>query len=923
MSTDPARWQRLQALFAEALALPAAEREGFVQRAAGDDTQLAIELRRLLAQDAAADADHSVHQAIARAAQQALAGERSGVLGRRFGAWRVVAHIADGGMGAVYRVERADGQYEQPAALKLLNPALISPQAAERLAQERQILARLAHPHIARLLDGGRGDDGAPWLVMEYVDGQPIDRWCHGQGLDTAARLRLFVQVCGAVDHAHRHFVVHRDLKPSNILVDTEGRPRLLDFGIARLLEPGDEAAAGLTRSGERVLTPSHASPEQVSGGAITTASDVYALGVLLYEVLTGQLPHEASSGNPAELARAIVERDPPRPSRAVTGSGDASTGGRRLAALQARGERLTPERLARELAGDLDNIVLMALRKEPARRYASAAELADDIERHLQHRPVRARPDTAGYRLRKLWQRHPVAVPATALALMLAAGGAGLFTWRLAEERDRALAAEAQAQAAAAFSAGVLARTAAQDSGEREVPVLTLLERAAERSGSELAGDPRVGAQVDLALGRALTSWGAYEQALRVLQRAHERSRSLGEPGLRAQAEALDAQSVALHDLGRLEPALALTREAAALWQRIGTPAERAESTLNIAMGLNSLRRRDEAEPVFREAIAQLRAAHGADHASTAFAINNLAWGLHARGRLQEAAPLYEEALAMQRRLGLNFADQGQTLNNLAGLYHDTGDIDRAEVLWREVKDGYEALFGPDGHPAVLRAYSMAAMVPLIRGAHEEALALTARAAEGNVRTLGERHRWTATTVHSHGFALLGAGRVPEAVVQLERAARLKREVLPPNHADHVPTLLALGRAALAQGRLPAAERHLREAWRIVDGLPGAGRLRVDTMALVLGEVLARQGRPAEARAEAARAARLAAERFAAGDWRRLAVEARVALPPFEPQPAPEVRASAEATLEQLRQRLGSAAPLVRELEQALAAIR
>jgi serine/threonine protein kinase len=381
-----------------------------VAEATADDPALGAELRRLLTQDAAAaTGDAAVRDAIGRAAARLVSERQDRRLGERLGPWRIVAHLADGGMGAVYRGVRDDGRYVQQVAVKLLNPAFASADAKARLETERRILARLEHPAIARLLDGGSTDDGVPYLVMEFVDGEPIDTWCDQQGLDTAARLRLFVQVCRAVDHAHRNLVVHRDLKPSNILVDTEGRPRLLDFGIAKLVD----GAPGVTRTGEVVLTPSHASPEQITGGTVTTATDVYALGVLLYDLLTGRLPYGGAGTPAAALAREIVETEPPRPSAAVTDGGSS----RRLAAARARGERLTPQRLAQELSGDLDNIVLMALRKEPDRRYPTAADLADDIERSLADLPVRARRDTLGYRATKFLRRHPVAVPVSALA--------------------------------------------------------------------------------------------------------------------------------------------------------------------------------------------------------------------------------------------------------------------------------------------------------------------------------------------------------------------------------------------------------------------------------------------------------------------------------------------------------------------------
>jgi eukaryotic-like serine/threonine-protein kinase len=677
---EASRWKRLQMLFEQALSRPPEAREAFVQEACAADSELAKELRALLASDSAPD---SVPGALARAASRVLHADSRGLVGQRLGAWRIESHLADGGMGAVYLAARADGQYEQPAALKLLNPGLISPAAQERMAQERQILARLTHPHIARLLDGGRTPEGLPYLVMEYVDGVPIDAWCHERGLDTAARLRLFVKVCAAVDHAHRNFIVHRDLKPSNILVDGDGVPKLLDFGIAKLLE--SHAEADLTRSGERLLTPSHASPEQITGGAISTATDVYALGVLLYDLLTGKRPHEATSGGAVALARAILDTEPTRPSDAVASTG---TSRRRLRQLRERGEQLTPERLARELKGDLDNIVLMALRKEPERRYASAQALADDIERHLSNRPVRARPDTLAYRSGKFWRRHPVAVPASALALLLALAGSAAFAWRLSDERDRALAAEAQAtqaadraRQAAEFTASILENTGANRGAAREVSVQDLLATASRRVRDELKDAPPVATGMRTALGRALHSWGSYDEALKELQPALAEARSRGAAGVRDEAEILSLLGTVTHDLGELETSLDWTRQAEARWQAVGTPAEKASALSDLAMALNGLRRRSEAEPVFRAALAQMRLAHPGDHEDTAWLLNNLGWCLHAMGRLDEAGPIYEEALTMQRRMGSALVDISQTLSNVAGLAYDRGEWGGAGV--------------------------------------------------------------------------------------------------------------------------------------------------------------------------------------------------------------------------------------------------
>jgi len=356
-------------------------------------------LQRLLAADAAAELDDPLARLLGRGAASL-----AGALPRRIGPWRVTGELGSGGMGTVLLAERTEGGFEQRVAIKLLGSHLAGAEAVRRFERERRILASLDHPHIARLLDGGQTEGGVPYLVMEYIDGVAIDRHCSERGLGLRERLGLFLDVCAAVQFAHQHLVVHRDLKPANILVDGNGSVKLLDFGIARLTDEADAPTLN-------AFTPEFASPEQVSGAPITTASDIYSLGVLLYRMLSGRSPYQADKAQLAELVREIVTTPPLRPSQSLT-SRAAVSGAGDLPALDLR-------RLRRELRGDLDNIVLMALRKEPARRYASAAQLADDIRRYLDDRPVHARVPSVGYRLRKFVARNRLGVALGSLALL------------------------------------------------------------------------------------------------------------------------------------------------------------------------------------------------------------------------------------------------------------------------------------------------------------------------------------------------------------------------------------------------------------------------------------------------------------------------------------------------------------------------
>lgn len=416
------RWERLNDIFHEAAARQAAERDSYVRSACGDDAELRAEVERLLA---AHDRAGLFIEAPALATPGAWPELESTREGQRVGPYRIVRELGRGGMGAVYLAERADGLYEQTVALKLIKRGMDTERVLARFRAERQILASLDHPNIARLLDGGTTDGGAPYFAMEYIDGAPIDAWAEARQLDIDQRLQLFLPVCAAVTYAHQRLVVHRDIKPLNILVTSDGIPKLLDFGIARVLQDEDDETSTMT--GMRLLTPEYASPEQLEGRHATTVSDVYALGVVLYELLTGRSPYRTRSRALSEIVTAVATTDPDRPSVAVTG-GDRVPNG---------------EKLRRRLRGDLDTILLTALRKEPARRYQSVEQFAEDLRRHLAGLPVRARPDTFRYRAGKFVRRNRLPVAAGSVALLALLGGTVATAWQARQAR----AAQARAE--------------------------------------------------------------------------------------------------------------------------------------------------------------------------------------------------------------------------------------------------------------------------------------------------------------------------------------------------------------------------------------------------------------------------------------------------------------------------------------------
>ncbi|CAN5221654.1 hypothetical protein BH24PSE2_BH24PSE2_23710 [soil metagenome] len=425
---SPERWQRIKELFGQALEREPSARAAFVAGHSNGDDELRREVQSLLA------AHEKERGRFERPAVDLVTGlfeehDPAAMIGQQVGPYRLLREVGWGGMGTVYEAVRADEEYRKTVAIKVIRRGMDT-DLVRRFRHERQILAGLEHPNIARLLDGGMTADGRPYFAMEYVQGQAIDEYCKARSLPVRERLALFLEVCEAVQYAHRNLVVHRDLKPRNILVTETGQPKLLDFGIAKLLGPADEEAAKLTRAGDHVLTPEYAAPEQVRGEPVTTVSDVYSLGVVLYELLAGHPPYQLKGRPLPEILRTITEDEPVSPSamigqRAVDTNGGAS-------------------RLRRQLAGDLDSIVMMAIRKEPERRYVTVDQFGKDLRRYLQNRPVLARPDTTFYRVRKFVRRHAAGVTAAALVLVTLAGGiVATASQARRAETERALAEE------------------------------------------------------------------------------------------------------------------------------------------------------------------------------------------------------------------------------------------------------------------------------------------------------------------------------------------------------------------------------------------------------------------------------------------------------------------------------------------------
>ena len=459
---NPGRWHRIEVLFEQALALPQPERDAFLDEACLGDPELHHELGALLA--SSADSGASLRKAVVAEVRMLASDAVTAQIGRRIGTFRLAALLGEGGMGVVYLAHRDDAQFAHQVAIKILSHAVGSPQGIARFRDERQILAALEHPNIVRLLDGGSTDDGLPYLVMEHIEGATITQYATQHELSVRARIALVRRVCAALQYAHQNLVIHRDIKPSNILVEADGTPKLLDFGIAKLIAPVARfEREARTRTGAAMFTPEYASPEQARGDAVSTATDVYSVGAVLYELVTGRPPHR-TTGSALECLRVICEVEPPRPSA------------------------VGPRDRRREIANDLDNIILKALHKEPARRYASMEQLSDDLGRYLDGRPVAARTATVGYRARKFVHRNKTVVVATLLVVTTLLG-ATVVSLRQARRADHQ-AAQAEAEKATAIDAVTLARTETDRARNAEAQVKAQLDQIRAEQAARAAAE-------------------------------------------------------------------------------------------------------------------------------------------------------------------------------------------------------------------------------------------------------------------------------------------------------------------------------------------------------------------------------------------------------------------------------------------------
>jgi serine/threonine-protein kinase len=836
MSTDPL--DRLERLYRAARLHPPEDRSAFIEAACADDPDLQRELHDLLQCDQLAEAESfldSPEWAPPRLSHPERLGGGGQFEQRKIGPYVLLRQLGHGGMGDVYLAVRED-PFKQYVALKIVRRGMDSRDVVARFEVERQILAALNHPSIARLFDGGVTDDGTPYFAMEYVDGRPITSFCDEHRLNIRERLRLFRTVCEAVHYAHQNLIIHRDLKPSNILVTEGGGVKLLDFGIAKLLNPSfSPVAMPVTRTVQRLMTPQYASPEQLRGETLTTAADIYSLGVILYELLTGRPPHLVAGRTEQEIIQLVCDRQPELPSVRVTKSdtrNDHSGTPNEITPNSVSTARaLSVEQLRRQVQGDLDNITLKALRKEATRRYASAEQLGQDVDRYLSGQPVAARPNTIRYRVQKFAARHKVVVVAGVLAVTSLITGLGVALWQAdaaRQERERAEQALVQSEAVTAFLMRLFESSDPSATKGDEVTARELLRRGVKRA-TEIDTQPMVQARMLDVVGRVYQTLGQYDEAGQHIERGLALRRAhLGENHLLV-AESMVHLGAVLTRRGRYGEAETMLRNALAVQQNLlkGPNLPTTETLIELGYLLPFRGKLSESEAAYREVFTMQRDLLGDEAPEVANSLVRIAAVLRSQGRYDEAETAFRDALARHQRLHVEpHSDVAWSMFQLSALLEYKGDYGEAEKLMRR---GLEIERKAEGemHPSV--SSFMFALGSLLAAKGDSAAAddMMRRALVLRRSVLGD-HPSTADGILFLGSFLHEKGDLVGAESLYVDALSMRRFLLGHEHYEVAVVLSELARIHIESGRYDSAERMLRQALRIHTTANGPDHHRV-----------------------------------------------------------------------------------------------
>jgi serine/threonine-protein kinase len=821
---DPARWEQIQTIFNGALDRPEAERDQFVTTSCGDDGELQATVRSML--DTESRGGSVLDRDVAEVADLVLDDELKLPPQTQFGPYRITGLLGAGGMGVVYLAERSD--IGSRAAVKILRDAWLSPARRVRFAAEQRTLASLSHESIARLYDAGTMTDGTPWFVMEYVDGLPLNAYCTDRNLSVRERLKLFRTACDAVLYAHSRAIIHRDLKPSNILVTADGSVKLLDFGIAKQLDSLHEDALR-TQTALRMMTPAYAAPEQLRGGAIGVQTDVYSLGVILYGLLTGRLPFQLSGRTPGEAERAILEREPERPSAIARTEGQSGLGD--AAQFPGKGEW-----------ADLDVLCFTAMHKDPARRYRSVEALSRDVDHFLDGTPLDARPDTLRYVTTKFVRRNWRAVSAAAAVLFIIAAVAGFYTVRLSRARGNTLAAAARTERVQNFMLDLLRGGEAGGAPAESLRVLTVVDRGA-REAQSLSSDPLVRVELFATLGGIYQGLGNLDRADTLLTAALSERKRLQGPSSAGVAESLVALGMLRSDQARFDDAEKLVREGLAMDRSVLAPDHPAIAAAISSLGTVLENRGDypEAIKMLSEA-ARLEQAHGDTGVALNTTLSELANTHFYLGHYATSDSINRRVLAMSRKLYGNAHPQvANDLINLGAIQMALGNYKESERFYNEAIRINEAWYGPDNGEVALDRTELARTL-IADSRLDEAATLLNSALTTVEHVYGPEHPRVASTLNEIGALALQRGEYPAAEKAYSRMLSIYRSVYDDHHYLIAVATANLATVYLYEGRYNEAEPMFRDAVKRYADAQGSDHVNTGIALVKLGRCLLRE---------------------------------------------------------------------------------
>ncbi len=832
---DSDRWQRIQTLFHQAADVPAAEQRIFLETRCAGDPVLVSEIMILLEEDARGTS--LLDGGIGHVANQILNGQPDAPPPfKEFGPYRIVRALGEGGMGVVYLAERAD--LGTQVAIKILRDAWLSPGRRNLFAAEQRTLAQLNHPSIARLYDADTSPDGSPFFVMEYVEGVPLTVYCDKNNCSIHGRLRLFRSVCEAVLYAHQHAVIHRDLKPSNVLVKNDETLRLLDFGISKHLESLSESTADRTLTGMRMMTPAYAAPEQIRGEQVGIQADVYSLGVILYELLAGRLPFDVSNCTPVQAEKILTEQEAEKPSAAG-----------KMAPLTQRKGNGAP--ISKSAWADLDVLCLMAMHRDPQRRYRSVEALIRDIDHYLKGEPLEARADTLGYRLRKFGVRNRRPVAAVAVAFSLVVALVIFFTVRLAIARNAALAEAARTQRIQKFMTNLFQGGDASAGPADNLRVVTLLDRGVQEAQS-LNAEPEVQSELYETLGTLYQKLGKLDQANTLLNSSLQARESLYGPDAAPVAEGLVALGLLRADQAQLPEAEKLVREGLAMSKRHLPPNHPtvAKATAALGLVLEDRGSYDEAIKTLEEAI-RLQTVNGNATPEVASSLYELASAHFYAGHYDTSESLNERLLPMYRQIyGERHPRVADVLINLGAIKFDLGHYPEAENYDRQALDIVQSWYGKD-NPETAADLTILARA-LVREEHfDEAMNLLQQSLAIKERVYGNIHPAVASTLNELGSAALKQHKNDVAEQYFLRMVNIYRQVYGEHHYLFAVALSNVGSVYTSREDWPRAEKIYRQAIPIFKESQSANHINTGIARIKLGRTLLRQNRYAEAEAE------------------------------------------------------------------------